>query len=57
MEFKVISAPPAIKGDTAGTANKQVTIETNANIKCPLFVKEGDTIRINTETGEYVERV
>jgi elongation factor P len=57
MDFKVTSAPPGIKGDTAGSASKQVTIETDANIKCPLFVKEGDTIRINTETGEYVERV
>lgn len=57
MEFKVTSAPPGIKGDTAGSATKQVTIETGAQIKCPLFVKNNDTIRINTETGEYVERV
>jgi len=57
MEFKVISSPPGIKGDTAGSATKQVTIETGAKIKCPLFVKESDIIRINTETGEYVERV
>jgi len=57
MEFKVISAPPSIKGDTAGSATKQVTIETKAKIKCPLFVKQGNTIKINTETGEYVERV
>jgi elongation factor P len=57
MDFKVTSAPPGIKGDTAGTATKQVTIETDTQIKCPLFVKDGDTIRVNTETGEYVERV
>ena len=57
MDFKVIASPPAIKGDTAGTANKQVTIETGAKIKCPLFVKQGDIIKINTETKEYVERV
>ncbi|HNV97109.1 MAG TPA: elongation factor P [bacterium] len=57
MEFKVITAPPGIKGDTAGSATKQVTIETGAQIKCPLFVNEGDTIRVNTETGDYVERV
>ncbi|MDD3284803.1 MAG: elongation factor P [Patescibacteria group bacterium] len=56
MEFKVISAPPGVKGDTAGSATKQVTIETGANIKCPLFIKDGDIIKINTETGEYVER-
>lgn len=57
MEFKVITAPPGIKGDTAGSATKQVTIETGAQIKCPLFVNEGDIIRVNTETGDYVERV
>ena len=57
MDFEVISSPPGIKGDTAGTANKQVTIETGAKIKCPLFVKQGDIIKINTETKEYVERV
>ncbi len=57
MEFKVTSAPPGIKGDTAGTATKQVTIETGAQIRCPLFINDGDEIRINTETGEYVERV
>lgn len=56
-DFKVISSPPGIKGDTAGTATKLVTIETNTKIKCPLFIKEGDIIKINTETGEYVERV
>lgn len=57
MEFKVISAPPGIKGDTAGSATKLVTIETGAQIKCPLFINEGDEIRINTATGDYVERV
>jgi elongation factor P len=57
MEFKVISAPPGIKGDTAGSATKLVTIETGAQIKCPLFVNEGDIIRVNTETNDYVERV
>jgi elongation factor P len=56
MDFKIISAPPGIKGDTAGSATKLVTIETGAQIKCPLFINEGDIIRINTETGEYTER-
>jgi len=56
MDFKVISSPPGIKGDTAGSATKLVTIETGASIKCPLFINENDIIRINTETGEYVER-
>lgn len=57
MEFKVTEAPPAIKGNTAQGGNKQVTIEGGAKINVPLFVNEGDTIRINTQTGEYVERV
>lgn len=57
MDFKVIEAPPAIRGDTAQGGVKQVVIETGATINTPLFVEEGDIIRVNTETGEYVERV
>lgn len=57
MEFKVIEAPPAIKGNTAQGGVKQVKLETGATINAPLFVNEGDVVRINTETGEYVERV
>ena len=57
MEFKVTNAPPGDKGDTATGGSKQVTIETGAKVNAPLFIKEGDKIRVNTETGEYVERV
>ena len=57
VELKVTSAPPAVKGDTAGNVTKLVTVETNAQIATPLFVKEGDIIRVNTDTGQYVERV
>ncbi len=57
MDFKVVEAPPAIRGDTAQGGVKQVVIETGATVNTPLFVEEGDTIRINTETGQYVERV
>ncbi len=57
MEFKVIEAPPAIRGNTAQGGTKQVTIEGGAKINVPLFVNEGELIRINTQTGEYVERV
>ncbi|MEK7545036.1 MAG: elongation factor P [Patescibacteria group bacterium] len=57
MDFKVISAPPGEKGDTASAGTKPVTIETGAIIGAPLFIKEGDTIRVNTETHEYTERV
>lgn len=56
MDFKVVSAPPSVKGNSAGNVNKQVEIETGALINVPLFIDEGDIIRINTDTGEYVER-
>ena len=54
--LKVIEAPPGIKGDTAQGGSKQVTLETGHVINSPLFIKEGDNVRINTETDEYVER-
>lgn len=56
-ELKVVEAPPGIKGDTATGGSKIVKLETGATINAPLFVNEGDIIRINTETGEYRERV
>lgn len=56
MEFKVISAPPGVKGNSAGNVNKQVEIETGSLISVPMFINEGDVIRVNTESGEYVER-
>jgi elongation factor P len=57
MDFKVVSAPPAIKGNSVGSVTKQVEIETGAKINTPVFIDEGEMIRINTDTGEYVERV
>lgn len=57
VDLKVTEAPPAVKGDTAKGGNKQITLETGAMINGPLFINEGDVIRINTETGDYVERV
>jgi elongation factor P len=57
MDFKVTDSPPGDKGDTATGGSKQVTIETGAKVNVPLFIKEGDRIRVNTDTGEYVERV
>ena len=56
MDFKVISAPPGAKGDTATTETKECTIETGATIKVPGFIKEGETIKVNTEDGNYVGR-
>jgi elongation factor P len=57
MELKVTEAPPGIKGDTATGGTKQVTLESGAVISTPLFINEGDILKINTDTGEYVERV
>ena len=57
VELKVTEAPPAVKGDTSKGASKQITLETGATLSAPIFVNEGDVIRVNTETGEYVERV
>ncbi|MBX4215739.1 elongation factor P [Candidatus Parcubacteria bacterium] len=57
VELAVKEAPPSIKGDTASGGGKNVTLETGATVTAPLFVNAGDVIRINTETGEYVERV
>ena len=48
---------PGVRGDTATRALKQATVETGATVNVPLFVNEGELIRINTKTGEYVERV
>lgn len=57
VELKVVEAPPAVKGNTAQGGSKQVVLETGAVISTPLFINEGDIIRINTETETYVERV
>ncbi len=56
MAFKVASAPPGVKGNSAGNVTKTAVIETGAEIAVPMFINEGDIIRINTDTGEYVER-
>jgi len=57
VELKVTDAPPAIKGNTVQGGLKQITLETGFTTNAPMFINEGDTVRINTETGEYVERV
>ncbi len=56
VELKVIHTEPAVKGDTVGTATKPATLETGAVIQVPLFVQEGDIIKVDTRTGEYLER-
>lgn len=57
VELKVKEAPPAVKGNTATGANKQVTLETGAVVTVPIFIEEGELVEINTETGEYKGRV
>lgn len=57
MDLQVSEAPPGIKGDTATGGNKLVTLETGATVLTPLFINTGDILRVNTDTGEYVERV
>lgn len=57
VELEVTDAPPAIKGASVTGGNKVATLETGATINVPLFINIGEKIRINSETGEYVERV
>ena len=57
MEFEIVEAPPSVRGNTAQGGVKAVKIETGAMINVPLFIEQGDIIRINTQTGEYTERV
>ncbi|MEI8269860.1 MAG: hypothetical protein WCG45_00665 [bacterium] len=57
MEFKVKDAPPAVRGDTSKGGVKVIILENGTNLTAPMFINEGDVIRVNTETGEYVERV
>lgn len=56
VELQVTQTDPGFKGDTATNATKPATLETGAEIRVPLFIDEGDMIRIDTRTGEYMER-
>ena len=56
VDLQVTEAPLALAGDTATGATKQVTVETGLKVTVPLFVNEGDTIRVDTRSGEYVTR-
>ena len=56
VELTVTKADPGVKGDTATNVTKPATVETGAEIKVPLFINAGDRIRIDTRTGEYMER-
>jgi elongation factor P len=57
VEMKIAECDPGLKGDTASGATKPATLETGAVIQVPLFIKEGEVVRVDTRTGEYSERV
>jgi elongation factor P len=57
VDLKVTEAAPAVKGNTVSGGSKQVKVESGATVQVPMFINEGDILRINTETGEYVERL
>lgn len=57
VELKIIATEPGVRGDTTSNVMKPATVETGATFNVPLFVNEGDTIKIDTRTGEYMSRV
>jgi elongation factor P len=57
VELAIVKAEPGVKGDTATGATKPAELETGAVINVPLFLEEGDIIKIDTRSGEYIERV
>ncbi len=56
VDLVVTDAPPAVKGNTVSGGSKQITVETGATLSVPMFINEGDVIRVNTDSGEYSER-
>jgi elongation factor P len=56
VELRVTETEPGVRGDTATNVTKAATLETGATIKVPIFINEGDLLRIDTRTGEYLER-
>lgn len=56
VDYTVADAPPGIRGDSGGGVTKKVTLDTGLVIDAPLFIKEGEVVRVDTRTGEYVER-
>ena len=57
VELLITETDPGVKGDTAGSGGKPATLETGAVVRVPLFVPQGDKIKVDTRTGEYVSRV
>lgn len=57
VELKVVETMPGVKGDTATGGNKHAKLESGLSVNVPLFINEGDVVKVNTETGEYMSRV
>jgi elongation factor P len=57
IELEVVDAPPGVKGDTVSNLQKSVKLETGAEVQVPLFIKEGEIVKIDTRDGKYIERV
>jgi elongation factor P len=57
VELKITGTVPGVRGDSANAGTKPATVETGATVNVPLFLNEGDTIKIDTRTGGYIERV
>jgi elongation factor P len=56
MVLKVVEAPPGVRGDTSGNVTRPAVLETGVEVQIPLFVQEGEKIKVDTRTGDYVER-
>ena len=57
IDLKVVKAEPGVKGNTVSAAKKRITLETGLSVEVPLFVNNGDLLRIDTRTGKYVTRI
>jgi elongation factor P len=57
VELKIVETPPGVRGDTATGAQKPAKVETGAMVNVPLFINEGDVIKVDTRSGDYIERV
>ena len=57
VELKVTETVPGVRGDSANSGTKPATVETGATVNVPLFINEGDVVKIDTRSGDYIERV
>ena len=57
INLKVVESPPGVKGDTASGGTKPAKLESGMSVNVPLFINEGDMVKVNTDSGEYMERV